>query len=176
MSQDICAPVSPRRPLSPRRPEHPLPAPLFPTRPLLAHILHTDTGDRPYKCQHCGDQFARRSVYPLLIRPLFFPRATPMRNLSSPLPPHVARAPLPPAERQHRSRHAISASSPLCHVTVPIHAVSLLNYLVPLTHNHPHAYPCVASQVRAKKNEMHLRQISPPDRASGTGPPSPSYP
>ncbi|KAH9962541.1 hypothetical protein BGW80DRAFT_1354525, partial [Lactifluus volemus] len=20
-----------------------------------------DTGDRPYKCQHCGDQFARRS-------------------------------------------------------------------------------------------------------------------
>ena len=24
----------------------------------------TDTGDRPYKCQHCGDQFARRSVPP----------------------------------------------------------------------------------------------------------------
>lgn len=24
--------------------------------------LHADTGDRPYKCQHCGDQFARRCV------------------------------------------------------------------------------------------------------------------
>ena len=23
----------------------------------------SDTGDRPYKCQHCGDQFARRYAY-----------------------------------------------------------------------------------------------------------------
>jgi len=23
---------------------------------------HTDTGDRPYKCQHCGDQFARSDL------------------------------------------------------------------------------------------------------------------
>ena len=47
MSPDICDPVS-----------HSAPAP---TAPLSSH---TDTGDRPYKCQHCGDQFARRYVLP----------------------------------------------------------------------------------------------------------------
>ena len=40
-----------------------LPAPLIPLR------IPTDTGDRPYKCQHCGDQFARRSVPPNLPSP-----------------------------------------------------------------------------------------------------------
>jgi hypothetical protein len=48
MSPDICDPVS-HSASAPRRPRS---------------TLHTDTGDRPYKCQHCGDQFARRSVLP----------------------------------------------------------------------------------------------------------------
>jgi hypothetical protein len=48
MSPDICDPVS-----------HSASAPRGPRS-----TLHTDTGDRPYKCQHCGDQFARRSVLP----------------------------------------------------------------------------------------------------------------
>lgn len=30
--------------------------------PSLTTFHSPDTGDRPYKCQHCGDQFARRSV------------------------------------------------------------------------------------------------------------------
>src|SRR6266852_6823673 len=45
-------------------------------------LPYTDTGNRPYKCQHCGDQFARRFVLPtssmscrpthLHLAPLFF--------------------------------------------------------------------------------------------------------
>ena len=34
--------------------------------PPPAHLTYhhnTDTGDRPYKCQHCGDQFARRYAH-----------------------------------------------------------------------------------------------------------------
>jgi hypothetical protein len=56
MSPDICDPVS-----------HSASAPRGPRS-----TLHTDTGDRPYKCQHCGDQFARRSVLhlPSLAAPL----------------------------------------------------------------------------------------------------------
>ncbi|KAF7966106.1 hypothetical protein HWV62_40000 [Athelia sp. TMB] len=65
MSHDICAPVSRRhspharmeRSTGPRR------------APSRSHLLTntpltppTDTGDRPYKCQFCGDQFARRCV------------------------------------------------------------------------------------------------------------------
>ena len=30
--------------------------------PLDPFSPHTDTGDRPYKCQHCGDQFARSDL------------------------------------------------------------------------------------------------------------------
>ena len=33
----------------------------------------TDTGDRPYKCLHCGDQFARRYYLYHLFRPLIQP-------------------------------------------------------------------------------------------------------
>ncbi len=42
---------------------------------ITIHLLSSDTGDRPYKCRICGDQFARRSVrslsffQPLLISP-----------------------------------------------------------------------------------------------------------
>jgi hypothetical protein len=67
MSPDICDPVS-----------HSAPAP---TAPLSSH---TDTGDRPYKCQHCGDQFARRSVPP----PIFHlpqPHSSPFALLNSDL-------------------------------------------------------------------------------------------
>lgn len=54
-------------------PHFPHQTPHTPTRSSPPHtsaisnqfLLPTDTGDRPYKCQHCGDQFARRSVYPL---------------------------------------------------------------------------------------------------------------
>ena len=58
----------------PPNPSH-TPYPLLsPTLPhLLTNSSPTDTGDRPYKCQHCGDQFARRSVYPLCYYRIFFP-------------------------------------------------------------------------------------------------------
>jgi DNA-directed RNA polymerase subunit RPC12/RpoP len=56
-------------------------APLRPTNPCA---FPTDTGDRPYKCQHCGDQFARRSVPP----PIFHlpqPHSSPFALLNSDL-------------------------------------------------------------------------------------------
>ena len=46
------------------------------------------------------------------------------KNLLFPLPPLVARAPLPPAGRPRRSRRAINAFNPLYHVTVQILVVS----------------------------------------------------
>jgi hypothetical protein len=52
MSPDICDPVSVAPPFTPPHHSHP-----------------TDTGDRPYKCQHCGDQFARRYSFLLLPSP-----------------------------------------------------------------------------------------------------------
>lgn len=61
--------------------KHLLPYPLRGSTSLLSLLLHPsylltplspDTGDRPYKCQHCGDQFARRFVYPLIIHLFFF--------------------------------------------------------------------------------------------------------
>ena len=81
MSQDTCALVSllppptapwvavgPPLPLEPP-PPHPPPVALAAFFSALrssdSHSPRphsTDTGDRPYKCQHCGDQFARRSV------------------------------------------------------------------------------------------------------------------
>ena len=36
--------------------------------PLLTRSVTLDTGDRPYKCQYCGDQFARRYVCGSLAR------------------------------------------------------------------------------------------------------------
>lgn len=45
----------------------------------------TDTGDRPYKCVHCGDQFARRSV-PFIKR---IPHISPTSTLSDLLSRHV---------------------------------------------------------------------------------------
>ena len=71
MSLDICDPVCYSAPPL-------LAAPLIPLR------IPTDTGDRPYKCQHCGDQFARRSVPP----PIFHlppPHSTPYVLLNSDL-------------------------------------------------------------------------------------------
>lgn len=60
MSPGICARVS----LRPALPLHQraYPALLDQLLPIFLHLLTsaTDTGDRPYKCQHCGDQFARR--------------------------------------------------------------------------------------------------------------------
>ena len=50
---------------------------------------------------------------------------TQTKNLLFPLLPLVARAPLLPAERPHRSRRAINAFNPLCHVTVQILVVRL---------------------------------------------------
>ena len=46
----------------------------FASYPYLEHgapqnthnLFHVDTGDRPYRCQYCGDQFARRLVTPSL--------------------------------------------------------------------------------------------------------------
>ena len=48
----------------PQRPPDPGGAcPTFPRSPhRLPPLSPPDTGDRPYKCQHCGDQFARRLV------------------------------------------------------------------------------------------------------------------
>jgi hypothetical protein len=64
MSPDTCDPVSHSAPLLPPR------------------SAPTDTGDRPYKCQHCGDQFARRSVLLHLPSP-----AAPLTSISPISPP-----------------------------------------------------------------------------------------
>ena len=65
MSLDTCALVSSLPCLHWSRPSN---APLFPSHLspfFLPHPCSPDTGDRPYKCQHCGDQFARRYFLPL---------------------------------------------------------------------------------------------------------------
>ena len=59
-----------------------------------------------------------------------------MRNRSSPQPLPVERARLPRAGQPLRSRHVTNASSPVCLVTVPIHAVSNLFHYASLPHAH----------------------------------------
>ena len=62
--------------------------------------------------------------------------ATLMRNHSSPRPLLVERARLPRAGQLLRSRHVTNVSSPVCLVTVPIHAVSNLFHYASLPHAH----------------------------------------
>jgi len=110
----------------------------------LALTLPSDTGDRPYQCLYCGDQFARRSVALSLFIPtnqstmstaIFFQdtstNVTPTRGLTPPLLP-ARRVPLPPAPLP-QNRPATSVSSPVSPVTAPIHAVRPYHSLSPLT-------------------------------------------
>lgn len=112
-----------------------------PTLPL--HPIHSltrrkpDTGDRPYKCQYCGDQFARRyaslhfplsnHLIPWLLATFSLAtsiNATPTRSLSQTASPAVAeKALLPHLARPHPSRPVTSVSSPVFHVMGPTLAV-----------------------------------------------------
>ncbi|KAH9991754.1 hypothetical protein BJV77DRAFT_1068184 [Russula vinacea] len=102
MSPDICDPVRLSVPTL-------LPAPLIPLR------IPTDTGDRPYKCQHCGDQFARSDLLSRHInkchpneKPLVSSTPSRRKGTSS-------------ASRATTSKQAvINVSSRLYHVMVPI--------------------------------------------------------
>ncbi|OBZ72722.1 hypothetical protein A0H81_07355 [Grifola frondosa] len=59
------------------------PVPLLPVP--STHPLHpTDTGDRPYKCQHCGDQFARSDLLSRHVNKCHASEKPPHHNRSQP--------------------------------------------------------------------------------------------
>jgi hypothetical protein len=70
-------------------------------------FLSTDTGDRPYKCQYCGDQFARRYVSPVV-------KWQPLTSSSDLLSRHVnkchANEKPPPSSGSSRRKGAASAT------------------------------------------------------------------
>ena len=150
MSLDTCDPVC-----------------IFTPRPSPPHsfLTPTDTGDRPYKCQHCGDQFARRSVLPspaapLISNPFLFLAATSFRDISTSAIPtknpwfrrpllHAARAHLLPAGRPLPSKLVINVSSLLCHAMGPIPVVSpAISHPLILSHACPFTQPNVCIERR----------------------------
>jgi hypothetical protein len=154
----------------------------------------TDTGDRPYKCQHCGDQFARRSVLhlpspvaPLIsispISPLcsssqaissrdMSTNATPTRNLSF-LPLRLAaRAPLLTVGPPPRSKLVTNVSSPLCLVMEPILVVSDPTLPPLLSHACPFPQPNVFIGKRDAPMSNSIARLRPSDRVIQPVPPS----
>lgn len=150
-----------------------------PTLPL--HPIHSltrrkpDTGDRPYKCQYCGDQFARRyaslhfplsnHLIPWLLATFSLAtsiNATPTRSLSQTASPAVAeKALLPHLARPHPSRPVTSVSSPVFHVMGPTLAVRTPPQCLPSS-----AHPFLSSRhtwiplPSATCSKMHFPQVS----------------
>jgi hypothetical protein len=151
--------------------------------PPVTPLTPVDTGDRPYKCLYCGDQFARRYAMPCLRLPsrsssipaICFPAiVTSATQTKSPFPPPapVAGAPPPLRVQPPRNRPAISVSSPVFRVMVPILAVRpvtpfvLSDLLIPAL---PDLAKCVQRKCRCTYVKFH-RQTAPVGPGHNTRP------
>ena len=105
------------------------------------HLLcFSDTGDRPYKCQFCGDQFARRSAVLYHLAPISQPfvLATFYRDTSTnvtqtknhyPLPVFVKKGLFQLREPPPQNKSATSVSRRTLLAMAPIHVVGLFSLL-----------------------------------------------
>ena len=163
----------------------------IPTTASLTASLLLDTGDRPYKCQHCGDQFARRHVS---ISHIAHSTASGTHlhcsHFSDLLSRHINKchaSEKPPTTTAPSRRKGFAAASrattskQACDQCVTSSlpcdgANPCCTYCLSSVSSSFLTRPRTCSKMRPTEMSMHLRQVPPPNRSCWSWPSSSAHP